>query len=159
MASGGLAWLVASNVGAGVVVASGEQRADGNRDPHGVFKDALWRALDGTAVQSVIDVHGMADSFGFDVCLGTGADESRAQPLLEPVRTTLRAAGFVVSVNDPWAASAEHTVTNTVHRSGRLALQVEVARRWRQPWEDPRAAARMVSALSAAIGAAVSATR
>lgn len=149
VASGGMALAVAALLGARCLVAAGEQSHDGNRSPAGTFKQAVHEAID-DGVSVVLDIHGMADSFGIDVCLGTGADERGTRPLYEPLRLELQAQGRSVSVNDPWGASHPDTVTNTAHARGVAAVQLEVANRWRQPWDHAQRSARFVLGLAAA---------
>lgn len=154
VASGGMALTLAALLGARCIIAAGEQSHDGNRSAAGTFKSAVRDALD-DGVGVVFDVHGMADSFGVDVCLGTGADEEGTRPLYEPLRRRLEAQGRRVAVNDPWGASHPDSLTNTAHARGAAAVQVEVANQWRQPWDHGRRSAEFVLGLADALGATV----
>lgn len=154
VASGGLALNLAALLGARCLVAAGEQSQDGNRSSYGTFKQAVHAAIDDD-VTVIFDVHGMADSFAIDVCLGTGADEAGTRRLYEPLRQALEAQGRTVSVNDPWGAAHPDTVTNTAHGRGVAAVQLEVANRWRQPWDHAQRSAHFVLGLASAAESAL----
>lgn len=146
MGTGFLADVLAQLLDADVVVAEGEQSRDGNYDPDGVFKAALA----GFTPRLVLDVHGMADRHGPDVCLGLGGLPRAAEPLAEVFAGALRSAGFVVSVNVPFAATGDHTVTSTFQRRGIAALQLEVAARNRRPHGDLVTVMRLAESLAGA---------
>jgi len=147
VATGGLTLAAALSSGARALIATGFQDHDGNRAPAGPFKDALAAQLG--AVRAVIDVHGMRDEFGVQVCLGTGANPPADNWLLALARAVFTDAGFTVAVNDPYGAMHEHSVTSSVTRAGLAGLQVEFAASLRRPRDDPAAALAALAALSA----------
>ena len=147
VATGGLTLAAALSSGARALIATGFQDHDGNRVPGGPFKDALAAQL-GT-LRAVIDVHGMRDEFGVQVCLGTGSNPPADNWLLALARAVFTAAGFTVALNDPYGAMHEHSVTSSVTRTGVPALQVEFAASLRRPREDPTTAGAALAALAA----------
>ncbi|MFC7330015.1 hypothetical protein [Marinactinospora rubrisoli] len=145
LGTGGLALLVAELTGARALAALSpvpdRDWAD-RRDP---FAAALRAELADGAV--VLDLHGMRDVHGMDVCLGTALRRDPATARLRDA--ALRALrGFTVTVDDPFPGAAPHTVLTEVAASGRAGLQVEIAGRLRDPVGAPRRAARIVRALA-----------
>lgn len=150
--TGGLAELLAERVGAHAITSTGIAMTDPNYDPHGTFKDHLLDLA--CRVEAVVDLHGMTDGYGPDVCLGSGALPALADGLIVVFRAELEVAGFFVTVDDPFLADRPTTVTSTAQAAGVPALQLEIARRVRNPWQDPETAARLVGALGRAVAAA-----
>lgn len=146
VATGGLALVAATHAGARGLVATGYQEHDGNFVPQGPFKELAEMMRH--QVSACIDVHGFPDSFGSDICLGTGARPHESQPLLELAQAHFTAAGFTVSVDSPYDARRFHTMTSAAQRAGRMAVQVEVARWLRRPFDDPEPAHAMAAALA-----------
>lgn len=83
--------------------------------------------------QLIVDLHGMSDLHGFDICIGTGPNPSpRVLRLVDFLVDSL--VDYNVSVNDPFDAMADYTVTNYVQtKLFADALQIEIAARLRSP--------------------------
>jgi hypothetical protein len=121
--TGGLAELVAARSGAGVLTVVGAGPGDPNRDARHPFKLAL-RGLAATHA-IVLDLHGMRDDHGIDVCVGSGRADDAA--LAETCRASAEAAGMRVAVNEPFSASRASTIASTAQRHGCRAAQLELA--------------------------------
>lgn len=147
IATGGLAVLLARCVGASVLAAARPREADPSWVGAHPLKDALADVLARGSV-AVVDVHGMHDGHGVDVCVGLGPDPRGGTGLLaEALTGPLRQAGLKVSVDAPFTARRTTTVTAFAQSRGVPAVQLEVARRWRDPWADPARAAQLVELL------------
>ena len=159
--TGFLAEALAEATGWGTLIAEGEQGRDGNFDPGSLFQQQLRSLLreppagwtGSSRPRYVLDLHGMSDGYGPDVCLGTGRNSVLSRVLHDAVAAPLRAAGFEVSVDDPYDAASNPTVTRACHEMGVPALQVEIARRVRRVLDDPEPALLLVQVLADALGA------
>jgi N-formylglutamate amidohydrolase len=127
--TGGLAEVVGQRTGASVLTALGSSRGDPNRDLDHPFKRALRELAPGH--RYAIDLHGMTDSRGIDVCIGSGPTPSDS--LVDTCRATAQAAGLLVTVDVPFSATRRETITATAQRSGLEAVQLEIAARRRDP--------------------------
>lgn len=111
--------------------------------------DEVADAVRHAAVQNamVIDLHGMTDAHGIDICLGLGPNPP--DPVLRFAATIQDAFArpLRVSVNRPFAASAPHTVTSYVQDLGGKGIQVEIAARLRRPRTQPTLAAMLFNSL------------
>lgn len=81
----------------------------------------------------IVDIHGMSDLHGYDICIGTGPNPSdRVNKLAENLANDL--SDYRVSINHPFSASAKHTVTNFVQTNLKGdSIQIEIASRLRRP--------------------------
>jgi hypothetical protein len=112
------------------------------------FKVTLDKAV--TSGSLVVDLHGMSDTYGIDVCIGTGHDP---RSLTKQAATMLaqELPNYRVSMNDPFTATPSFAVVSYVQ--GRLnanALQLEIAARLRNPVENPEQAGRFALDLTRA---------
>lgn len=108
---------------------------DGNWHDDSRFRSALRVLVPRRSV--VIDVHGMSDEHGFDVVIGTcgGLVPAWLVSLAERVFTE---RGFVLDVRGTGDLSAgPNTVTAAMLADGHAAVQIEVARRWRDGRNTP----------------------
>lgn len=112
-------------------------------------RDASWYAntpfrerLDQVSVHAdtVIDLHGMKDEYGVDVCIGAGRYSVSSLDLLAVTIEVLTDAGVSISINDPYDARRENSVTSYCQRQGLQALQLELSRTTRKQ-DSPQAAA------------------
>jgi hypothetical protein len=108
---------------------------DGNWHEGSKFRSLLRSVVPEGA--TVIDVHGMTDEHAFDVVVGTCNDRT-PEWLGGTVAEVFTGAGFIVDVRSEGSLSAGgRTVTAALLDSGRTAVQVEIARRWRDGRNDP----------------------
>lgn len=135
MFTGFLAEALAERADAASLTAEGEQRVDANFEDRGAFRELLWMVT--TSSPAVVDIHGMADSHGVDVCLGTAGRHPLSKRLTECLEAALTQAGFRVSVDDPFDANKFPTITAGAHERGCEAVQVEVSKWLRRPIDDP----------------------
>lgn len=84
----------------------------------------------------VVDMHGMSDSYGLDMCIGLGPSpaktEHQASILLED-----RLRAFTLRLNDPFPATAPYTITSHL-QLGQVTscIQLELASSVRSPIES-----------------------
>jgi len=99
----------------------------------------------------VIDVHGMSDTHGIDVCIGTGTNPSKsASHAADWLIAELR--NYSVSINEPFSASPDYTVVSYVQRSlGSDALQIEIAASLRNPLDHQLKAGKFAADLLSAL--------
>jgi hypothetical protein len=149
--TGSLAEVLAAASGSSALVLAGSGPGDANWDESHPLKDALLGLLPNHGV--IVDLHGMRDSHGSDVCVGRGRlpDSSGSAAVADAVLACCRAAGLIVSVDRPFDARRPQTVTSFAQAHGAAAAQVEIAARLRSPHAEPEAARRLLGALLAAI--------
>ena len=96
----------------------------------------------------VLDLHGMRNDHGPDICLGLGASPSRRELLLAGRLVRLgKRLGLSVTVNSPFRGDRATSVTSLAQLSGVTALQIEIARRLRDPRQDPARVGTLVAFL------------
>lgn len=95
----------------------------------------------------VVDLHGMTDAHGTDVCLGLGPCPSERTIRFAVELERVLSRRLRVTVNDPFAATRPHTVTWYVQRLGGDGLQLELAARLRVPGSRPELAAVVLDGL------------
>ncbi len=149
--TGSLVELLSVRTGASFLATSTAQPFDANWDvPSTPFHDKLRELY--TPNHFVIDVHGMSDSHGSDICIALGpAPGSRAQIVAERFAAAARKAGFRVSVNTPFDARRTTTITSYIQSQGGDAMEIEIARHLREPDRHPEAAERLLQWLSTCI--------
>jgi predicted deacylase len=147
--TGSLAEVVAESTGAGLLVLAGTGPGDPNWDEWHPFKAALARML--PSVDVVLDLHGMRDRTGIEVCVGRGARRHATDDAAEVVAESFREGGFSVAFDHPFDARRATTVTSFVQSQGCAALQLEIAAAARNPAEKPERAQMLLSALLAAV--------
>ena len=81
----------------------------------------------------IVDIHGMSDDYGLDVCIGAGPKPSvMVNNLCNYLADKL--SDYKVAINSPFNALANYTVTNFVQtRLGGDAIQIEIASHLRNP--------------------------
>lgn len=149
--TGGLAETLAEHLGASVLVASHrvppwstwEQRTDR-------FTQALHDHLAFSRMRLVVDLHGMLDSHGIDLCIGLG---DRPGELERAVADELLAAfaDHAVSIDRPFSARGHWTVVARAQALGISAIQVEIARRLREPDRSPAIADNLLQRMAHAL--------
>ncbi|WP_054814589.1 hypothetical protein [Nocardia arizonensis] len=113
------------------------------------FRQALDRLC--TPETLVIDLHGMSNAHGVDVCVGLGPEPAAdtgefAEWLVDSLRP------YEVSLNEPFSAAPHYTVTSHVQtRTPADAIQVEMALRVRDPADHPQRSADFLRRLASSI--------
>lgn len=100
----------------------------------GFGKDYLDHVKDKTKKGAmIVDIHGMSDSHGFDICIGTGPNPStRIKDLAINLANTL--PEYKVSINHPFDGSPDYTMTNFVQNNLKGdSIQIEISSRLRRP--------------------------
>ena len=116
--------------------------------------DDFRTALDRLAAASEfnIDVHGMLDDYDVDVCIGLGPDPSDLEREFADALTS-GLSGYVVTIDTPFGAKADFTVTSYLQKSDAdvAAVQLEIAARFRDPTHRPRESAELLERLAAVV--------
>ncbi len=146
--TGSLVELLSERTGAGFLATTSSHPFDANWDaPATPFHDRLMELL--AADTLVIDVHGMSDSHGSDICIALGPEPgTRAHTAANRFAAAAKRAGFRVTVNTPFDASRSTTITSYIQSHGGDAFEIEIARRFREPDRYPEAAERLVEWLT-----------
>jgi hypothetical protein len=148
-ATGGLVRFVSERSRVVAVVASGgwvNANANHVLDGWCPYRHTLTEL--GAANSVLVDVHGMTDHHGAEVCVGTGANPSLSADVVSFAVEHLQAAGLAVAVDTPFSASSPGTVTSWAQRNGFRAFQLEVCSALRRPWQDPDTSLRFAYVLS-----------
>lgn len=148
--TGSLSYLLAKSLG-GTLVASAkfEEGQDGNYTPleQCAYKQELLKTVQEQKIKLVLDIHGIRDDRGFDICLGTAPTDEI--PLQEKDRKVFETLAQVfgdqaVTLNPPGYSGTgdeKDTVTETVRVQTHQeveAYQIELARHLRVPGEHSR---------------------
>lgn len=147
--TGGLCELLAEQLGVSTLAAA--SFFDG-WDSWVERDDVFKRILTKVAIKKpfVIDLHGMGDSHGVDVCIGLGPNPNeRAQRVALQLKAAL--SSLNVAINSPFAARSPRTVTSYVQSLGGDAMQIEIAARLRDPHNSPVAAGTFAHAMIEAL--------
>lgn len=128
--TGGLALALAGEMECSAVVSV----APGPTDPNWDGRETdYYRALMAMPVATVLDLHGMRDGLGSDICLALGECPSkRVIALARRLAAAGQRLGLEVTINHPFRAHAP-ALTSLLQADGRDALELEIARRFRDP--------------------------
>lgn len=132
--TGGLAELLALSSNNQALTVDGPLDYDPNWDqsPDIPFKRRLLDLL--TDKRAVVDLHGMKDDYGIDVCVGQGrSPDAFAKQLADCLVGAFKSVGFRVEVDWPFDGRRIGTITDFVQERGFSACQVEIAARLRYP--------------------------
>ena len=131
--TGALAIALANALDASVILPVAAQPDDPNFDMYddAPFKQVLANILG--KYRLVLDIHGMADHWGPDICIGVGDDlrVPSLQLLLRNLEYCSAQEGLVAAVNRPFASRHPGTVSSFARRNGCAAAQLELAARCR----------------------------
>ena len=146
MGSGGLAEVLAEQLGGLAVTTYGRQTGDANWDRSaGPFKkELLRRAHSGTIV---VDLHGMSDRWEHDLIAGLGPLPDLSRDLGEGLLAAASHHHLRARTGPPFDASRPGTVTAALQAAGIRAIQVEVAGTRRRPITRPALAAPLLETL------------
>jgi hypothetical protein len=124
LGTGEIATAAAHRHGYAAAVAARPWLGNANSDPLGrcEFKRHVLGLLHTGEASAVVDLHGMSDRHGVDICVGSGGGGGLAFVVSEVL-----ASSFSVSVDVPFAAAGEGTVTRTVRAAGFPAVQLELS--------------------------------
>jgi hypothetical protein len=139
--TGGLAEVLARATGNACITAIGPQSGDANRDLRHPFKDEfLARQLHEHRL--VLDLHGMRDQHGLDLCVGRGMDPDDLTRDVADLASDLAETARITAAVDhiSFGAKGRGTVTTFVQKHGRSCIQIEIAARLRDPDGDRRSA-------------------
>ncbi|WP_167140536.1 hypothetical protein [Diaminobutyricimonas sp. TR449] len=99
----------------------------------------------------IIDLHGMSDSHGIDLCVGLGRHPGGLA--IEASQVIQNAfAGYRVTENYPFSAQADYTLTSFVQREHMTeCIQVEIGAAYRDPSSAPAAASGLIERFVASL--------
>lgn len=130
-ATASLALALAEAVGCRAVAAVGAQPGDPNRE---VGEGAFRQRCAQLRGRTVIDIHGMRDSHGFDICIGLGpSPDAHTRAAARRWCEVARRLGLRATVDSPFDARHPGTITAWAQARGMRALQIEIAAQWRRP--------------------------
>jgi hypothetical protein len=148
--TGSAAEIMAARLGAGTIIPVGNI-ADWDDWP--ARTDPFRKALDARAKPGtlVLDLHGMSDTHGVDLCLGLGPARGDVEVHLAAHLTEAMSA-YQVAVNEPFSAEPHYTVTSYVQLyTPASAIQLEISARFRNPRDLPEQSSKFLIGLTAAI--------
>jgi N-formylglutamate amidohydrolase len=147
LATGALAATLASLSQSSALLVYGDQLGDAAWTDDHPLKQRLVDLL--PKHRLVLDLHGMRDDWGVDICIGTAGSPSN--PLASLVQRAATRRGLIAALNTPFDARRPATITAFTIRHAVSALQIEVARRFRIPAAFPTQATRLLDCLLDAI--------
>lgn len=154
--TGGLAMVVGEIVGCSriAVTRSVPLMGDVNWDAHHPLKGQLETLghIDESTV--VIDLHGMKDSHGADVIIGTGGGSPASVALANRIATHLEAAKVATDANGAgrgFGATRATTITSWAQRHGASAVQIEISRSHRAAQSPEKSKQRLIGGLISAL--------
>lgn len=148
--TGGLAELLHEQTGA-TSLAAASRVPDWSRwvDRNDDFTRLLRKEIERNGL--ILDLHGMGDHHGIDVCIGTGGQRGTAIDAAVAAMASAFAA-FEVAVDEPFSALSPHTVTQFARRPAVGAVvQIELSARLRDPEAQPETAIAVASALGSVL--------
>jgi len=102
---------------------------DANHDAHSAYRDEVARIIKTCGIRCVLDLHQIAPSRPMALCIGTGHGK-HLQQMPQAAETVTNAflsyALSPVTLDDPFSASAPHTVSASAAACGVTALQLEI---------------------------------
>lgn len=133
--TGGLVRVLAETLGSSGawVLRAVDEPSDANADATHPFKDALVSAGVVSPGSVVLDMHGMTASAGVDIAMGFGEDLPSAN-LAQRLAAVVEAHGLRVDLggrHTGLTAAGDGTMAAWAQHLGALAVQIEIARRWR----------------------------
>jgi len=127
--TGSLCQLLANNTGQSWLVSTSP---DNKLEYLGFGQDYICQIEN--AVENglmIVDVHGMSDQHNFDICIGTGPNPS-IRTINFANKLVSELSDYKISINYPFNATAEHTITNFVQtKLSGDSIQIEIASRLR----------------------------
>lgn len=147
--TGGLARFVCERTGFVAVVSSGGwTSANANHVLEGwcPYRATLKKIK--LPNSTLVDLHGMSDKHGADVCIGTGPTPQASAEVVSFAIENLKKAGLTVAVNTPFSASNPGTITAWAQQNGFRAFQLEARAALRHPWANPQTSLYFAEVLS-----------
>ena len=132
--TGVLAMALARSLNATVILPIAPQPDDPNfdTDESAPYKHALASLL--SDCKLLVDIHGMRDYWGDDICVGTGrlGLSPQENQLIEAWGSAASAEGFALVIDHPFASCSQGTISTFARKHGCEALQLELAAHLRQ---------------------------
>lgn len=136
--TGSLALLMGEECGVSALVGTCGPYKDPAWYPRTPFGSAYGRHLPWRAV---IDVHGMREEHGCDICIGCGAHPTGVERAIATTAARLAfERGLIAQVNVPFAGTRPTSFATRAQRDGALGLQIELGWTARNAAENPQKA-------------------
>ena len=148
--TGALALALARELHASAIVPACVQTDDPNFGAPGPYKATLEQLVGRLRPLLVVDIHGMRDDWGPDICIGVG--KGHVPPPSRRFVGSLLGRGLTIGINYPFESSRPSTVSQFVRELGCVALQLELALRCRTPPKIEDAFAALGDSLAHAVG-------
>ena len=123
---------------------------DPNFDRVCEYKQSLLNILNERCIEVVLDLHGATEKHGFAIDAGTlrGRSLGDRPELLLSLEDCLQSYGITGLSRDYFPAAKQHTVTRFVCENTDIpAIQLEISRKYRRPYEKPAEFCRLLAAL------------
>lgn len=137
--TGGLAECLALALDCYSLTVVGAPARDANVNGSAPLRAALSALCDAIGVQvTVVDLHGMSDDHGVDVCIARGAAPSPGvHKLVSRAHTTAVESGLSCAVDHPFSAGTNDHLVSALQSQGHDAVAFEIAARFREPYFQP----------------------
>ena len=127
--TGLLALFLHNKLGCPCIINTDIGQGDPNYDEVSDYRSVLMKSVKKNKISLLLDVHQMAPERPDDVCIGTGHGQNIQNrfELVDILETSFRKQGLdSLSLDDPFPATFEHTVSRTVSRECEIpAIQLE----------------------------------
>ena len=132
--TGALAMALGQSLKATAILPVAPQPDDPNFDTN---EDAPYKKKLGEMIgdyRLLIDLHGMQDHWGDDICVGTGRSTltTQLQQLIDTLKSNCTRSGLTMVIDHPFASCDPGTVSSFARKHGCEALQLELAAHDRQ---------------------------
>lgn len=127
--TGMLCRLLNQRYGFPCIYKSRHMKDDANHDVQSPYRDEIARLIREEGIRCVLDLHQLSPVRPMALCIGTGYGKHLAGLMDAPEvirRIFLSHALSPVTTDDPFAASAPHTVSASAASHGVTALQLEI---------------------------------
>ena len=134
--TGALAIALAQSLDASVILPISTQPDDPNFDSRESAPYKLKLVSSISSYQLLIDIHGMKDQWGPDICVGTGGTllTPSSRQLIKDLENNSVQAGYIFTINDPFTSRHQGTVSSFARSQGCEALQIEFSIRSRETY-------------------------
>lgn len=127
--TGMLCRLLNQRYGLPCIYKSRHMKDDANHDAQSPYRDAISQIIKGHGIRCVLDLHQLAPTRPMALCIGTGHGKHTAGMPDAPdmIKNAFLARSLLpVTLDDPFSASAPHTVSASAAACGITALQLEI---------------------------------
>ncbi|MBQ7307193.1 MAG: hypothetical protein IJW82_01550 [Clostridia bacterium] len=122
--------LYLNELGYPCFIKTSNENDDANSDFDCKYKQTLVNYCKENNIQFVIDLHQLRRDREMSICLGTGDDKNKnlckKDYILQPFLKILKKNNYITTINNPFAASKNTTVSGYLSSNNISALQMEI---------------------------------